>query len=93
MTIESADITDAEALLEIYAPYVEDTAISFEYEVPSVEEFRKRIREISVKYPYLKAVEDGKIVGYAYANCFKLLGTGLLSQRPPFDTTITCLKY
>lgn len=85
MTIESADITDAEALLEIYAPYVEDTAISFEYEVPSVEEFRKRIREISVKYPYLKAVEDGKIVGYAYANCFK--------ERKAYDWSVETTIY
>ena len=68
MTIESADITDAEALLEIYAPYVEDTAISFEYEVPSVEEFRKRIREISVKYPYLKAVEDVSYWGRGFCH-------------------------
>ena len=37
---------DAEALLDIYAPYVEHTAVSFEYEVPSVEEFRERIRRI-----------------------------------------------
>lgn len=44
---------DAEALLDIYAPYVERTAVSFEYEVPSVEEFEERIRRISGRYPYL----------------------------------------
>ena len=47
---------DAEALLEIYAPYVEETAISFEYTVPTVSEFRRRIAEISAKFPYIKAV-------------------------------------
>ena len=57
---------DAEALLEIYAPYVEETAISFEYTVPTVSEFRRRIAEISAKFPYIKAVDgEGTILGYA----------------------------
>ena len=43
MEIRIADTKDAEAIREIYAPYVLITAVSFEYEVPSVEEFRKRI--------------------------------------------------
>ena len=71
MTIEKVTIDDAEELLAIYAPYVRDTAVSFEYVVPSVEEFADRIVQISAKYPYIKAVEDGKIIGYAYANTFK----------------------
>ena len=71
MTIEKVTIDDAEELLAIYAPYVRDTAISFEYVVPSVEDFTDRILQISAKYPYIKAVEDGKIIGYAYANTFK----------------------
>ena len=71
MTIEKATIDDAEELLAIYAPYVRDTAVSFEYVVPSVEGFADRILQISAKYPYIKAVEDGRIIGYAYANTFK----------------------
>lgn len=72
VTIENVSISDAEEILEIYVPYVENTAISFEYEVPSVEEFRERIKNISCKYPYIKAVDDdGKILGYAYAGSFK----------------------
>ena len=71
MTVEKVNIEDAEELLRIYAPYVKETAISFEYEVPSVEEFADRIRHISSRYPYIKAVEDGKILGYAYAGPFK----------------------
>ena len=71
MTIEKATVDDAEELLAIYAPYVRDTAVSFEYVVPSVEDFADRILQISAKYPYIKAVEDGKIIGYAYANTFK----------------------
>lgn len=62
---------DAKALLEIYAPYVERTVITFEYEVPDLEEFRGRIRQVLEKYPYLVAEADGEIVGYAYANTFK----------------------
>lgn len=51
MKIEKVSTADAEELLTIYAPYVEETAISFEYEVPSVDEFRNRIEQISAKYP------------------------------------------
>lgn len=72
MRIEKVTPADAVALLEIYAPYVEHTAITFEYEVPSLEEFRQRIETISARYPYLKAVgEDGTVLGYAYATAFK----------------------
>jgi phosphinothricin acetyltransferase len=72
MTIERVTVKDAEKLLEIYAPYVIDTAITFEYEIPDLEEFRDRIRNISSKYPYIKAVDErGNILGYAYASTFK----------------------
>lgn len=68
--IRNAQISDAEELLEIYRPYVENTAISFEYEVPSVEEFKNRIQKIIRTYPYLVAIENDHIVGYAYASPF-----------------------
>ena len=71
MRIERASIEDAEELLSIYAPYVRNTAISFEYEVPSLSEFEDRIRNISSDLPYIKAVEAGEILGYAYAGRFK----------------------
>ncbi len=70
MTIRSATLQDAERLLEIYAYYVEHTAISFEYDVPSTEEFRNRIRNVLKAYPYLVAEEGGRIAGYAYAHPF-----------------------
>lgn len=70
MEIRIAAIDDAEAIREIYAPYVLNTAVSFEYKVPSVEEFRKRIKNTLAEYPYLVAVENGMIVGYAYAGVF-----------------------
>ncbi|MPL99738.1 Phosphinothricin N-acetyltransferase [bioreactor metagenome] len=69
--IRMASLADAEEILKIYTPYVTDTAISFEYGVPSLEEFAGRIGRTLEKYPYLAAVEDGRIAGYAYASPFK----------------------
>ena len=71
MIIRSATTEDAARLLEIYAYYVENTAISFECEVPSLEEFKNRIAATLEKYPYLVLEEDGMIRGYAYAGIFK----------------------
>lgn len=61
---------DAQGLVEIYRPYVETTSISFETEVPSVEEFRRRILSFSETYPYLVLEEQGELLGYAYAHAF-----------------------
>ena len=86
MKIERVTTSDAEELLAIYAPYVTGTAISFETEVPSVEEFRGRIEKISSKYPYIKAVdEDNKILGYAYAGTFK--------ERSAYDWSVETIVY
>lgn len=69
-TIREASEKDVPRLLEIYGPYVTDTVISFEYEVPSLEEFASRVRRIQEKYPYLVCEEDGRIIGYAYADTY-----------------------
>ena len=63
-----AGVEDAPAILEIYAPYVTDTVISFEYEVPSLVEFTSRVETIGALHPYLVWEEDGKLLGYAYAH-------------------------
>lgn len=68
--IRLAEEADAEKLLEIYAPYVQKTAITFEYEVPSKEEFCRRIQTVKKRYPYLIAEKDKEILGYAYASAF-----------------------
>lgn len=68
--IRLATPNDAEALLAIYAPYVRDTAITFEYDVPALPEFRKRIESTLEKYPYLVAGKNGIPTGYAYAGPF-----------------------
>ncbi len=70
-TIRTATKDDAARLLEIYAPYVENTAITFEYEVPSVAEFAQRIENTLKKYPYLIAESGDEILGYTYAGAFK----------------------
>lgn len=62
---------DAAELLAIYRPYVEETAITFEYTVPTVEEFRGRICHTLERFPYLKAVSDGQAAGYAYVSPFR----------------------
>ena len=71
MKIRSAAPDDAGRLLEIYAYYVENTAVSFEYDVPTEAEFRGRIVNTLRKYPYLVLEDDGIIRGYAYAGVFK----------------------
>ena len=71
MIIRDATLSDAEAMLAIYAPYVEQTAITFEYDVPTLDDFRQRIKKIQEKYPWIVAEEDGRILGYAYASAFK----------------------
>lgn len=70
ITVRTATVNDAASLVEIYRPYVEKTAITFETEVPSVEDFAQRIAKTLVHYPYLVAEHMGKIIGYAYAGTF-----------------------
>jgi len=71
VSIRMATEADAEEILKIYSPYVTDTAISFEYDIPSVVEFTRRIKDILQMYPYIVALEEKRIAGYAYASAFK----------------------
>lgn len=70
ITIRPAMVSDAPAILDIYGYYVANTAISMEYEVPTLAEFEKRIEGTLENYPYLVAEQDEKIIGYAYAGKF-----------------------
>jgi phosphinothricin acetyltransferase len=65
--IRAVGDADAESIQDIYAPYVRETAISFEQSPPSVEEIRQRIREKAGTYPWLVCEQDGSVVGYSYA--------------------------
>ena len=85
VTLRFASPADAEALVSIYAPYIQKTAITYEYEIPSAEDFSRRIETYSAKYPYLVAEIDSTPVGYAYA-C-------PLGSRPAFDWSVETAIY
>lgn len=66
--IRRAGASDAAALLEIYRPFITDTVVTFEYDVPTADEFAGRITDTLADFPYLVCERDGKPVGYAYAH-------------------------
>lgn len=68
--IRDAVIADVERILEIYDYYVKNTAITFEYDTPSIEEFKERMERTMSRYPYLIIERDHIIQGYAYAGPF-----------------------
>ena len=61
----AADIPN---MLEIYGPYVLSSTATFEYTVPTGEEFSRRFEAITAQYPWLVWEENGEILGYAYAS-------------------------
>ncbi|MBQ7172660.1 MAG: N-acetyltransferase [Clostridia bacterium] len=69
-TIRNATTADAKALLAIYIPYVENTAVSLELTPPTLAEFTSRMESRIGTYPYLVLEESGEILGYAYAGRF-----------------------
>lgn len=85
LNIRTASEKDAAGLLEIYRPYVEHTAITFEYDVPTIEEFAKRITHTLKQYPYLVAEMDGRMIGYAYVSPFK--------ERAAYDWAVETSIY
>ncbi|MCQ2437845.1 MAG: N-acetyltransferase family protein [Clostridia bacterium] len=66
--IRVATEKDVPAILEIYRPYILETTITFEYDVPTLEAFIERYRSIAAVYPYFVYEEAGEILGYAYAS-------------------------
>lgn len=85
MMIRSVQLADAKAIRDIYQPYVTDTAITFEVDVPTVQEFEKRITQTLAHFPYLVAVVEGKVVGYAYASTYY--------ARAAYDWTVELSIY
>jgi L-amino acid N-acyltransferase YncA len=71
MLIRPIKFQDIQACLEIYAPYVTDSAVSFEIEVPELAEFELRVQNITQKYPWLVAIQDNQVIGYAYASSYR----------------------
>lgn len=68
--VRNAAIEDAGRILEIYDYYVRNTAITFEYDTPSLDEFKGRMEKTMQHYPYLIILRDGYIEGFAYAGVF-----------------------
>ncbi len=85
LCIRAASPADGAELLAIYAPYVKNTAITFDYDVPTLEEFVRRMEVTLKRYPYIVAVADGEILGYAYAGTFK--------DRAAYDWSVETTVY
>ena len=85
LAIRDATAADAGVLLAIYTPFVTDTAVSFELESPSVEEFSQRILAAQSKWAWLVAEQAGHVVGYAYASAFR--------QRAAYQWSVEVSAY
>ena len=72
VAIRLATDLDAAAIADIYAPFVESSATSFETEPPPAEEIRRRMHETTVAYPWLVCVCDDHVAGYAYATTHRV---------------------
>ena len=68
--IRPAALSDAPALLNILRPYVEKTAVNFEYDPPALSAFVEDMRQGMTRYPWLTAETEEGIVGYACAGAF-----------------------
>ena len=71
ISIRPVKISDVDFCLSLYSKHVVGSAVSFELEAPSTEEFSNRIDSISKRFPYLVAEENGMLLGYAYASAYR----------------------
>lgn len=85
LLLRLATAADAENILKIYAPYIENTSLTFETTVPTVEQFADRIRHYLQEFPWLVAEENGMIVGYAYASRYR--------ERVAYQWSVECSVY
>jgi L-amino acid N-acyltransferase YncA len=83
--IRIATDSDAESILNIYAPYIENTSYTFETEVPSVDSFRERIASYLQSWPWLVCEIDGVIAGYAYGSKHR--------ERIAYQWSVECSAY
>ncbi|MFH5834718.1 GNAT family N-acetyltransferase [Proteiniclasticum sp. C24MP] len=83
--IREAKSSDGKEILGIYSHYVENTAVSFEYDVPEISEMEKRISENGEKYVFLVLEKEGHIAGYAYGGRFR--------DRKAYDRTVEVSVY
>ena len=85
LVIRLATVKDAEAILNIYAPYVQHTSITFEQDVPSIKEFENRITDYLKSWPWLVCEINGKLAGYAYASRYR--------ERVCYQWSVECSVY
>ena len=85
MKVRPATPEDAARLSEIYAHYVDETAVTFEYTAPTEAEFARRIAHTLERYPYLVVQREDEVVGYAYA--------GPLKERAAYDWACETTVY
>jgi phosphinothricin acetyltransferase len=77
--------SDSAPILDIYAPFVQNTAVAFEYDVPTVEEMAQRIDKTLSRYPWVVCEVDEKVVGYAYASAY--------NERAAYQWSVTSSVY
>ena len=85
MKLKVADPRDAQQVLSIYEPYVKETSLTFEIDIPSVEEFAERIIQYTKEWPWLVATMNGQIAGYAYASKYR--------ERKGYQWCVECSVY
>lgn len=85
LKIRLATPADARGILEIYAPYIRNTSLTFEFEVPSEKDFTFRINKYSEEWPWLVCESNGMISGYAYASRYR--------ERPGYQWSCECSVY
>src|SRR5688572_3119831 len=83
--IRIATSADARSILDIYAPYIQNTSLTFETEVPSTVDFANRIQSYLDNWPWLVCELDGKIAGYAYASRYR--------ERTAYQWSVECSVY
>lgn len=83
--VRLATAADSQAILDIYAPYIEHTSFTFETETPSVQAFAERIESYLEYWPWLVYEIDGTIAGYAYASKYR--------ERTGYQWCVECSVY
>jgi phosphinothricin acetyltransferase len=85
MLIRAVSPADVEQMLDIYAPFITENAVSFEIRVPSVDEFTLRVANYTRTHPWLIAEMNGRVIGYAYASPYR--------ERQAYQWSAECSVY
>lgn len=83
--IREVNSQDAVAITRIYNEYIKNSVITFEEDIVACDEMKKRIEEITQKFPYFVVEEEGQVLGYAYASTFR--------KRVAYDQSVEISLY